>query len=105
MSLLEAMAAGVPVGASAVGGIPDVVKHGVNGLLVAPRDSIDLLRALRRLLREPALAARLGAAGRETVRARFSPEEVLERLDGVYAGLGVARAVPEVRRGHLRRVA
>jgi glycosyltransferase involved in cell wall biosynthesis len=105
MSLLEAMAAGVPVVASAVGGIPDVVKHGVNGLLVAPRDSIDLLRALRRLLREPALAARLGAAGRETVRARFSPEEVLERLDGVYAGLGVARAVPEVRRGHLRRVA
>lgn len=105
MSLLEAMAAGVPVVASAVGGIPDVVKHGVNGLLVAPRDSVDLLRALRRLLREPALAARLGAAGRETVRARFSPEQVLARLDEVYAGLGVARAVPLARRAHLRRVA
>lgn len=105
MALLEAMAAGVPVVASAVGGIPDVVKHGVNGLLVAPRDSVDLLRALRRLLREPQLAAALGAAGRETVRARFAPGQVLERLGEVYAGLGVTRAARAERRGHLRRVA
>ena len=104
MSLLEAMAAGVPVVASAVGGIPDVVKDGVNGLLVAAGDSLGLLRALRRLFREPQLAARLGAAGRETVRARFSPEQALERLDEVYAGLGVpvARLAPRAR---LRRVA
>ena len=101
MSLLEAMAAGVPVVASAVGGIPDVVKHGVNGLLVAPGDELDLLRAMRRLLRDPALAARLGAAGRETVRARHAPEQVLERLGEVYASLGVAGAA----RPPLRRVA
>jgi glycosyltransferase involved in cell wall biosynthesis len=106
MSLLEAMAAGVPVVASAVGGIPDLVHHGVNGLLVAPRDSLELLRALRRLLREPALAARLGAAGRETVRARHAPERVLERLGTVYRALGVAPApAPAPRAAQLRRVA
>jgi glycosyltransferase involved in cell wall biosynthesis len=102
MSLLEAMAAGVPVVASAVGGIPDVVKHGVNGLLVAPGDELDLLRAMRRLLREPQLAAALGAAGRETVRAKHSPEQVLAQLGEVYAALGVEGAPLRVR---LRRVA
>jgi glycosyltransferase involved in cell wall biosynthesis len=102
MSLLEAMAAGVPVVASAVGGIPDVVKHGVNGLLVAPGDAVDLLRALRRVLRDPQLAAALGAAGRETVRARFAPEQVLAQLGEVYAGLGVEGAPLRAR---LRRVA
>jgi glycosyltransferase involved in cell wall biosynthesis len=102
MSLLEAMAAGVPVVASAVGGIPDVVKHGVNGLLVAPGDAVDLLRALRRVLRDPQLAAALGAAGRETVRARFAPEQVLAQLGGVYAALGVEGAPLRAR---LRRVA
>lgn len=101
MSLLEAMAAGVPVVASAVGGIPDVVKHGVNGLLVAPGDTLDLLRAMRRLLREPQLAAALGAAGRETVRAQHSPEQALARLGEVYASLGVEGAA----RPRLRRVA
>jgi glycosyltransferase involved in cell wall biosynthesis len=101
MSLLEAMAAGLPVVASAVGGIPDVVKHGVNGLLVAPGDELDLLRAMRRLLREPQLAAALGAAGRETVRAHHAPEQALARLGEVYASLGVAGAA----RPRLRRVA
>ena len=101
MALLEAMAAGVPVIASAVGGIPDVVQHGVNGLLIAPGDAVDLLRALRRVLRDPQLAARLGAAGRETVRARHAPEHVLERLGEVYAGFGVGGAA----RARLRRVA
>lgn len=101
LPVLEAMAAGVPVVASAVGGIPDVVKHGVNGLLVAPGDTLDLLRAMRRLLREPRLAAALGAAGRETVRAQHSPEQALARLGEVYASLGVAGAA----RPRLRRVA
>jgi glycosyltransferase involved in cell wall biosynthesis len=100
MSLLEAMAAGLPVVASAVGGIPDVVQHGVNGLLVAPGDEVDLLRALRRMLRDPRRAATLGAAARETVRARHAPEQVLARLGEIYAGLGAAgvAALPRLRR-------
>jgi len=103
MSLLEAMAAGVPVVASAVGGIPDVVKHGVNGLLVAPGDPVDLVRALRRVFRDPPLAAKLGAAARETVRTGYTPERVLARLGEVYAALGVEAARPA--RARLRRVA
>ena len=102
MCLLEAMAAGVPVVATAVGGIPDVVRHGVNGLLVAPGDAAELERALRRLLRDPRLAAALGAAGREVVREHHAPERVLAQLEGVYARLGPeAQAV----RARLRRVA
>lgn len=105
MSLLEAMAAGLPVVASAVGGIPDVVTHGVNGLLMAPGDAAELERALRRLLRDPKLAAGLGAAGRETIRARYSPERVLAQLEGLYAGFGVDGAARKAARPGLRRVA
>lgn len=96
MSLLEAMAAGCPVIASAVGGIPDLVVHGVNGLLVPPRDRFALAEALRTLLHDPALAARLGREARATVAARYSPERALERLEQVYAGLGVRRESPPV---------
>jgi glycosyltransferase involved in cell wall biosynthesis len=92
MSLLEAMAAGLPVVASAVGGIPDVVHEGVNGYLVAPGDPVALQRALARLLRDPALGAALGAAGREAVRARYAPEHVLPGLERLYGALGQAGA-------------
>jgi glycosyltransferase involved in cell wall biosynthesis len=90
MSLLEAMAAGVPVVASAVGGVPEVVADGVSGLLVAPGDTATLSRSLRRLLLDRELAARVGAAARETVRARFAPEKALARLEEVYADVGLS---------------
>ncbi len=106
MSLLEAMAAGLPVVASAVGGIPDVVKNGVNGLLIAPGDPAELERALRRLLRDPQLAAALGAAGRESVRACHALERVVAQLEQVYAGLGVAGVARDTSRAAaLRKVA
>lgn len=106
VSLLEAMAAGVPVVATAVGGIPDVVTDGINGLLVPPRDSAALERALRRTLGDPRLAAALGAAGRETVRVHYSPERVLAQLDELYVRLGLdPRAVRARGPGDLRRAA
>jgi glycosyltransferase involved in cell wall biosynthesis len=106
MGLLEAMAAGLPVVASAVGGIPDVVKDGVNGLLVAPGDAAALERALRRLLRDPRLAAALGAAGRESVREHHACERVVAQLGQVYAGLGVAGVARHTSRvDALRKVA
>jgi glycosyltransferase involved in cell wall biosynthesis len=101
MSLLEAMAAGLPVVASAVGGVPDVVHDGVNGFLVAPGDRVALLRALAKVLRDPQLGASLGAAGRAAVRARHAPGEVLAQLDRIYAGFvlaGAASAAPRLRR-------
>jgi glycosyltransferase involved in cell wall biosynthesis len=89
VSLAEAMSAGVPVVATPVGGIAEVVVDRASGLLVAPGDTAGLERALTRLLVEPALAARLGAAARETARLRFAPERSLAILDELYGSLGV----------------
>jgi glycosyltransferase involved in cell wall biosynthesis len=93
MSLLEAMAAAVPVVAAAVGGIPELVVDGVNGFLVAPGDSASLARALRRLLADRALATRVGAAARESVRLRHAAERALPRLEELYAAMGVPCSV------------
>jgi glycosyltransferase involved in cell wall biosynthesis len=89
VSLLEAMAAGVPVVACAVGGIPEVVVDGVSGFLVAPGDKARLERALRRLLCERGVAGRIGAAGRESARLRFAPERALPQLEEIYASFGL----------------
>jgi len=94
MSLLEAMAAGCPVIATSVGGIPDLITDGVNGLLVPAGDRDALALALHRLLIDRELAERLGAVARDTIRRRFTTEHALERLDQVYAGLGVRRRPP-----------
>ncbi len=91
MSLLEAMAAGCPVVASAVGGIPDLVIDGENGLLVPPGDRGALATALARILRDRELAQRLGRAARATIAQRYTAERSLVRLEQVYAGLGVRR--------------
>jgi glycosyltransferase involved in cell wall biosynthesis len=105
MGLLEAMAAGVPVVASAVGGVPEVVADGVTGLLVAPGDVATLSRSLRRLLLDRELAARIGAAGRETVRARFAPDKALARLEEVYAEVGLSAGGAHGSHRRLDRVA
>jgi glycosyltransferase involved in cell wall biosynthesis len=94
MSVLEAMAAGMPVLASAVGGIPDVITDGVNGFLSAPGDRAMVERLLRRLLLDAPLRARVGAAARETARLRFSSDKVLAQVDALYSGLGVERRQP-----------
>jgi glycosyltransferase involved in cell wall biosynthesis len=82
--LLEAMAYGKPVVASAAGGIVDIVRDGRNGLLVPPGDAGALAGALRRLMGDTARAAEMGAAGREDVRAGFSWEVIVDRLVEVY---------------------
>jgi glycosyltransferase involved in cell wall biosynthesis len=71
MSILEAMAAGLPVVASAVGGIPEIVRDGETGLLVPPGDADALAAALGRLLDDDGLRRRLGAAGRERALDEF----------------------------------
>ncbi len=92
VSLLEAMAAGVPVAATSVGGIPDVVADGVNGFLFAPGDRPMLQRLLRRLMHDPELGKRMALAARETVRLRFSAEHVLAQLDKLYGDLKLPKA-------------
>jgi glycosyltransferase involved in cell wall biosynthesis len=66
------MACGVPVVASAVGGIPELVENGETGILVAPRDAVLLADTLKRLSDDPALRSRLGRSGRVKVVREFN---------------------------------
>jgi glycosyltransferase involved in cell wall biosynthesis len=94
MSLLEAMAIGRPVVATAVGGVPELVQHGRTGLLVPPRDSGAFADALASLARDPAGAAAMGTRGRDRQRDLFSSERMVadyaDLLGGVSASRGVA---------------
>jgi glycosyltransferase involved in cell wall biosynthesis len=90
VSLLEAMAADLPVAATSVGGIPDVVADGINGFLFEPGDSAMLQRLLLRLMHDPELGKRMALAARETVRMRFATERVLAQLDDLYRDLELA---------------
>ena len=85
--LLEAMAAGVPIVAASTGGIPELVRDGSTGLLVPPRNPAALAAAVIRLLGDPALAARLAAAGLEFVRKQGSADRMVEETLGVYREL------------------
>jgi glycosyltransferase involved in cell wall biosynthesis len=82
--LVEAMAAGTPVVATRVSGIPELVDHDLNGLLVPPDDPEALADMLLRLHGDPAYAARLAGAGRETVAQRFDGERLAGRLAGLF---------------------
>jgi glycosyltransferase involved in cell wall biosynthesis len=86
-AVLEAMAAGLPVVATAVGGTPDVVVQGATGLLVPPDDAKALAAALDRLIHDPGLRRTMGAAGRQRVRARFSLQQMVERTQALYREL------------------
>ncbi len=84
VALIEAMGAGLPVVATCVGGIPELVDDGVNGLLVAAADARGLASALAGLARDGALRARLGDAARATVRERFNIEAVARSYGECY---------------------
>jgi glycosyltransferase involved in cell wall biosynthesis len=89
-ALLEYMAAGRAVVATAVGAAPDVIVDGVHGLLVPPGDAAALAAAIDRLLREPHLAARLGQAARARALQHYGREAMVRRFEDFYGGL-VAR--------------
>lgn len=76
MVVLEAMAAGIPVAASRVGGVPDLIDHENDGLMFDPNDPAEVMTCLERLVSEPETRARLGAAGRITARERFHPKVI-----------------------------
>ncbi len=82
--LAEASAAGLPIVASRVGGVPEMCLDGRNGLLVPPGDEGALADACLRLLREPGLAARMGAQGREVARERYDIRTQAARLCDLY---------------------
>jgi N-acetyl-alpha-D-glucosaminyl L-malate synthase BshA len=84
---LEAMSAGVPVVASRVGGLPELVESGVTGFL-EPAGNLDAhVRAVMKLLGDGALRRRFGRAGRKVAREQFEVDRVVERYRKVYEGL------------------
>jgi glycosyltransferase involved in cell wall biosynthesis len=84
LALLEAMAARRPVVASAVGGIPETVRDGANGLLVPPADPQALATAIVRLARDARLRDRLAASGRRRVEDRFSMAASVRQVEAIY---------------------
>ncbi len=83
-AVLEAMACGLPVVASAVGGVSEVVQHGHTGFLVPPRNPEALADRLCSLLTQPALAATWGARGRELVETRYSFDRMVTSITRLY---------------------
>jgi glycosyltransferase involved in cell wall biosynthesis len=92
MSILEAMAAGLPVVASDVGGVAEEVEDGTTGLLAPARDAERLAAALRPVLTDAALRARMGAAGRQRCLEDFSLERYRAAHVELYRGLLAAAA-------------
>lgn len=84
MSILECMAAGLPVVASRVGGIPLAVEDGATGLLVEPRDVEGLARSLVAVLTDPARRREMGRAGRRRAEERFSAEVLVPRIEALW---------------------
>jgi glycosyltransferase involved in cell wall biosynthesis len=84
ISILEAMARRVPVVASSVGGIPEVITSGVDGILVPPADPDALGTAIGDLLGGPRLRRRIGEAGYRTVAERFSIDAQVRRIEAIY---------------------
>jgi glycosyltransferase involved in cell wall biosynthesis len=84
MALLEAMAAGLPLIATKVGGTMELVEHGCNGLMVGARNVDDLSAALKTLAQDPALRERFAAANRRLVRERFSWHAIARQYESIF---------------------
>lgn len=87
VSLIEAAACGRASVATKVGGVGMVVEHGLNGYLTRPGDAVGFAAAIDRLLAEPETRRRMGAAGRDRVRQRFSQERLLADIRALYSEL------------------
>ncbi len=92
LALLSAMASGIPVVATPVGGIPEVIKDGENGFLVPPVDAVALAEVLRRVWENPGRASTIGAAGAETVRSGYSHGGNAGRVMEIYKEVLAGRA-------------
>lgn len=94
LALLEAMSAGVPVVATRVGGVPEVVEDGVTGRLAAPRDEAGLAEAIAAMLKDRPSALRMGRAGQARVRALYGAAGWARRLEDIYVSAARSASRP-----------
>ncbi|MBI2114383.1 MAG: glycosyltransferase [candidate division NC10 bacterium] len=87
LALLEAMAASLPVVATEVGGIPEVVRHDETGLLVPSGDPAALANAVVRLFQDPTRANAMGERGRARYLERFTVERLVREVEALYLTL------------------
>ncbi|HEX7332973.1 MAG TPA: ABC transporter transmembrane domain-containing protein [Pyrinomonadaceae bacterium] len=90
--LMEAMSCGLPVVTTGVSGIPELIRNGVNGLLVPPDDPEAMAGVLQRLFRDPLLAASLGSEAIKTIRENFDGEQTTKELASLF---GVTKKIRE----------
>jgi glycosyltransferase involved in cell wall biosynthesis len=97
--MLEAMATGLPIVSTSIGGVPELVEHDIDGLFVSPGNPKELAECLKRLLRDASLRERLGAAGRKKICSRFDNRkciyplvELFERECGLRSASSTAQA-------------
>ena len=96
VSAIEALASGTPVVANRVGGVPDVVRDGVDGFLVEPEDVRGAARRLAELAADPKLRARMGEAGRERVLDRYAVSRLVDDVDRLYRALLDAKRISDL---------
>jgi glycosyltransferase involved in cell wall biosynthesis len=98
VALIEAMAAGLPVVALRVGGVPDVIEDGVTGLLVSDRDPAVFARALRTLIEDGPSRRKLAQQARERARDRYSSTRLISEIDQLYRD-HIGRSRTRIERG------
>lgn len=92
MGVLEAMAQGVPVVATEVGGVRDALGPHA-GLLVPPGDVNALANAMLAILQDKSLQSNMGQAGRQRVESEFASPRIMQKLDDLYTELAIERSV------------
>ena len=93
LTILEGLASGTPVLATAVGGIPEMIRHKENGWLVPARDRLALTNAMANLLRQPELRRQLGRNARRDAVARYSIESYLSEVESLYRQIKLRSSV------------
>lgn len=101
LTLLEAMAAGLPCAATRVGGIPEVIVDGQTGLLAAPSDPRDLADKLRTMLSDASLRGRIGAAGAARVRERFDARQMHQAYAKIFGEMLGTNSASPLSQGHM----
>jgi glycosyltransferase involved in cell wall biosynthesis len=95
LAVMEYMESARPIVATRVGGVPDLIEDGVNGLLVEAGDDAALAAAIRRMLADPEAARRMGEAARERRRREFTVELMVRRFEALYERLAQGAGLPE----------